>query len=467
MQVNAELATIEKRILKTAIRLDSSLSQEKIDGVDEMYDYELDVEIECYGGEESGYPLCTLHEFLKGISTTSNRKDMLFGDDINHNEFQNRPDHPMKNEHHCWLYHCLYHHEHLLWEEIASIQTFCFDIIPRYQYSVDSPSPILLCPDQQPRHFLYSNSYNMNIDDILGDSAKSLFDSYPLDLKKFNRIRWYFSDELARIQIEPISDEELSVFHTPEYLSSLYRDKDIIGSIIGISIPKFVSAAMLNENMINSARAMTAGTVHAAQLALKSGWAINIGGGFHHAHTNKGGGFCFFNDYAIATHKLRESNPDIKILYVDLDAHIGDGVISFANNTDNFYILDLYNTFTKLDQEYIIKSDSRSRYTLIGLTSYMGDELYLKLLRKHLPKLIDSINPDIIFYNGGSDVLKGDKLGHLSITPDGMKTRDLFVFGEAKKRKIPIMMCLSGGYGKENYQHVCNSLDAVSELMKE
>ena len=87
-------------------------------------------------------------------------------------------------------------------------------------------------------------------------------------------------------------------------------------------------------------------------------------------------------------------------------------------------------------------------------------------MREHLPSLIDSIQPDMIFYNGGSDILKGDALGHLCITPEGMKERDLFVFEEAKQRSIPIMMCLSGGYGKDNYKHVVDSLEAVIELME-
>lgn len=466
LQVNKELAAIEKRVLKSAIRVDGNLLQELRDDVDGIYDYELDVKIDCYGGDESGYPLCTLREYLKGISIPNNRKNnKLLGDDINHNEFQYRTEHPMKDDHHCWLYHCLYDHEHLSWEEIASIQTFEFEIITRHQYSVSSPSPVLLCPDLSSRHLFYSSNYKIRLDDVLRDTH--LLESYPLDLNKFSRIANYHSDQLARIQMDPISDEELSVFHTPMYLSSLYRDKDIIGKIIGLNLPKFLTASMLNDTIINSARAMTAGTVHAAQLALKSGWAINIGGGFHHARSDMGSGFCFFNDYAIATHKLRETNPDLKIFYVDLDAHIGDGVISFANNTKDFYILDLYNTFTNFDGEDIIKSDSQSRYTLIGLNAYTGDALYLKILHDHLPNIIDSISPDIIFYNGGSDILKDDPLGHLSITPDGMKSRDLFVFGEAKKRNIPIMMCLSGGYEKENYHHVCESLDAITTLMRE
>ncbi|MGZ9267414.1 MAG: hypothetical protein ACXW33_09935, partial [Sulfuricurvum sp.] len=136
---------------------------------------------------------------------------------------------------------------------------------------------------------------------------------------------------------------------------------------------------------------------------------------------------------------------------------------SFAEKLENFYIFDMFNATGDLKENYVITTEP---FTLIGLKPYIGDKIYLGLLREHLPSLIDSIQPDMIFYNGGSDILEGDLLGHLSITPMAMKERDLFVFGEAKKRSIPIMMCLGGGYQKENYQHIVDSLEAVIELME-
>jgi hypothetical protein len=134
-ELNSELTVIEKQIHATAVRLDTVLQNELNSGVDGMYDYELEVEIECYNGDESGNPFCTLRKLQKGISSPSTRKKSNLADGVNHNEFHHWENHPMKDESHCWLYHCLYDHEHLTWEQIASIQTFCIDIIPRYQYT--------------------------------------------------------------------------------------------------------------------------------------------------------------------------------------------------------------------------------------------------------------------------------------------------------------------------------------------
>lgn len=459
-EINAELTTIENQIMRTAIRLDANLLQEIVGVVDGMIDYEMAVTIACYGVDGIDYPLCTLQEGLKHSSKETEDERWGMDDGENHNEFEFRQGHPMFGEHHCWLFHCLYDHNYLTWEEIASIQNFWVNILPCYQYRFDAPDTHFA---PSTRHVLYSNNYDIIFDDVVRDIIPNFSETCPLDLRKFTRISRDLWGDTARLNLNPMSDEELSVFHTPKYLQSLREDKSIIEGILGLSIPASITAAMVNENLIDAARAMVTGTVVAAKLALKAGWAINLGGGFHHAKSDSGGSFSFFNDYAIATHKLRQINPDLKILYVDLADHIGEGVISFAEKLENFYIFDMFNAAGDLKENNVIATEP---FTLIGLKPYIGDKIYLGLLNEYLPSLIDSIQPDMIFYNAGSDILEGDLLGHLSISPEGMKERDLFVFGEAKKRSIPIMMCLGSGYKKEDYRHIVDSLEAVIELME-
>ena len=71
---------------------------------------------------------------------------------------------------------------------------------------------------------------------------------------------------------------------------------------------------------------MTGGTLLAAQLARASGGiAVNLGGGFHHAHRDRGRGFCIFNDVAVAILAQRAHGFRGRILVIDLDLHDGDG----------------------------------------------------------------------------------------------------------------------------------------------
>ena len=67
------------------------------------------------------------------------------------------------------------------------------------------------------------------------------------------------------------------------------------------------------------------GTILACRLALEQGAAINLGGGFHHAASGWGGGFCVYADAPLAAKVLHEEGQVEKVLVVDLDAHQGNG----------------------------------------------------------------------------------------------------------------------------------------------
>lgn len=91
------------------------------------------------------------------------------------------------------------------------------------------------------------------------------------------------------------------------------------------------------------------------------------------------------------------------------------------------------------------------------------DEFYLKTMGDLLEKSFDEFEPDIIFYNAGSDVLQDDLLGDFLLSPDGLVKRDEMVISKCAKNKVPFVMMLSGGYGKENYKSVYAS---ISNLVK-
>jgi len=133
-ELNSELTVIEKQIHATAVRLDTALQYELKNGIEGLLDYDLSADIACYNGKEDSEPLCILHESLYGVSTLE-KLEYIIGDSINHNVL-NMLD-CMKGEHHCWLFHCLYDHTNLTWEQISSIQTFWIDIKPWYQYQYE------------------------------------------------------------------------------------------------------------------------------------------------------------------------------------------------------------------------------------------------------------------------------------------------------------------------------------------
>lgn len=458
---NVQLMQIEEQIVSKAIRIHGTLQKECESQKDGMYDYELDLDISFYN-DLLDDPLLEHDERLKNIS---HKCCFQFADGDNHNDGATMTEHPLYREFHCYLLHLLVT-SNLEWDEIRSISSIYWDIIPRYQYS----QTLHICakPEATESHYLpiiYDRkTYDFYLPSFIEKEVQKT--KYPLDLRKFDRIAgdlsWKY--RLYNKPIKPISDEELERYHDHEYISCTRNDKDTISTILNLKSVASAPLPMVNSYLIDPIRAMTNGTIEAVLLALKTGWAINIGGGFHHAHKNKGGGFSFFNDYALATIELRNINPSLNILYIDLDAHLGDGVLEFGTSTNNFSIFDVYNTF-----EPHLKTTKKSkdgRFTLVGIPPYTSDQGYLAVLERYLVPQIELVKPDFIFYNGGGDILVGDPLGKLSVTAEGLKQRDMMVFSEAKKRHIPIAMCLSGGYGPHNYKAVSDSLQSIIELMQ-
>ena len=87
------------------------------------------------------------------------------------------------------------------------------------------------------------------------------------------------------------------------------------------------------------------GSIDAACLALKHGWAINLAGGYHHAHCQGGGGFCIYPDITFIVHYIRKWHGIRRVMIVDLDAHQGNGhEIDFIND-DDVCIVDAYNPY--------------------------------------------------------------------------------------------------------------------------
>jgi acetoin utilization deacetylase AcuC-like enzyme len=179
----------------------------------------------------------------------------------------------------------------------------------------------------------------------------------------------------------------------------------------------------------------------ASDAALVGGIGMHVGGGFHHAFPDHGEGFCVFNDVAIAARKLKNEGRIERALIIDCDLHQGNGTAYiFSEESDIF-------TFS-IHQEnnypfYKPKSDLD-----IGLRNMVRDQEYIGQLRQHIPRIVSDHKPDIIYYIAGADPYKGDMIGNLSLSMDGLKRRDSFVFNTARHFDVPIVSVLAGGYAK-------------------
>lgn len=251
--------------------------------------------------------------------------------------------------------------------------------------------------------------------------------------------RWITADQVftpgrARTQ-------DLVRAHSAEYLARLDQPEELLKVFGGVVDPGPAAARVLDAQ-----RLATSGTVTATRLALDqvalSGPVVNLGGGFHHAARTVGGGFCAFNDVAVAVEHVRARGFTGRVLVVDLDAHQGDGTRSIYAEDERVFTLSLHGRHW--DTSPAVASMD------VALGPAVGDATYLAALRPALDEAFARARPELIFYVAGVDIADGDPLGGFRVSPAGILERDRLVLTRA--RGVPTVVVLAGGYGPQAWR---------------
>lgn len=296
---------------------------------------------------------------------------------------------------------------------------------------------------------------------------------HPFDSRKYGRawkqLRRHFGSSLRQYHVRPerpANRSELLFVHTDDYLEQL-RSSQYVANALEVPAVRHLPWWAIDFHILRPMRWATRGTIVAAQEALKYGLAINLSGGYHHAKPDRGEGFSIYADVGIAVASLRSQNlisETARIVCVDTDAHQGNGVCHTFMTDDRVFIFDIFNC--RIYPIYDI--DARKRIDCdVGITSACTDSEYMRELETRLPGFLDSVSNSTVglaIYNAGTDVFAGDPLGGLNISAATILKRDLFVVGELRKRNIPTIMVLSGGYTKQSYQLVAESVSGLLEM---
>ncbi|XP_026405996.1 histone deacetylase 2-like [Papaver somniferum] len=297
---------------------------------------------------------------------------------------------------------------------------------------------------------IYSSSY-----DIAFFGLEKL---HPFDSSKWGRICQFLIKDgiLQQSQIvEPLeaSNDDLLVVHTESYLSSLTSSSNV-SKIIEVPPIALLPHWLVRQKVLYPFRKQVGGTILAAKLAKERGWAINVGGGFHHCCADKGGGFCVYADISLCITFAFMRLDISRVMIIDLDAHQGNGHEMDFGKDRRVYTLDMYNPdiypFDFKARAYIDQS--------VKVKSGTSTNVYLKKLDKALEVAGICFKPELIVYNAGTDILDGDPLGELKVSPDGVASRDEKVFRFAKEKNIPLVMLTSGGYMKSSAKVIADSL---------
>ncbi|XP_074572007.1 histone deacetylase 2 [Curcuma longa] len=302
---------------------------------------------------------------------------------------------------------------------------------------------------------VYSSSYNI--------AFFGIEKLHPFDSSKWGRICQFLVKEGYLVMnkiVEPLeaSEEDLLVVHSETYLSSL-KSSLTVATITELAPVAMLPNCILQKKVLHPFRMQVGGSIVAVKLAKERGWAINIGGGFHHCSAEKGGGFCAYADISLCIHFAFVRLNITRVMIIDLDAHQGNGhEIDFSNDR-RVYILDMYNAgIYPFDYEAKRYIDHK-----VELFSGTKTKEYLDKLDEALEVARNNFNPELVVYNAGTDVLDGDPLGRLKVSPDGVMTRDEKVFRFARERNIPLLMLTSGGYMKSSARVIADSIENLAK----
>lgn len=248
-----------------------------------------------------------------------------------------------------------------------------------------------------------------------------------------------------------LTREQLERFHEPRYLDALERagrgEHDLGALQMGLGTPD----CPLFPNMLDYVSLAAGGTVTAAQLILsgEADIAFNPSGGFHHAHAGRASGFCYVNDVVLGCMELADAGK--RVLFLDIDAHHGDGVQDAFYDRDDVMTVSLHESGHTLFPGTGFVAEighgvGRGYSVNFPLPVGTYDAAFLHVLDEGALPLIRAFAPDVIVLELGMDALAGDPLAHLHLTNNA--------YADAIERVlalgVPILATGGGGYHVEN-----------------
>ncbi len=150
--------------------------------------------------------------------------------------------------------------------------------------------------------------------------------------------------------------------------------------------------------------------------------AFNIAGGLHHARAARASGFCYLNDPAIGIARMIQDG--LRVVYLDLDVHHGDGVERVFYNTDQVLTISIHQHGHTLFPgtgfpEEMGQGPGLGFAVNIPLAPSTDDDLYLRVFKETVPPLVRAFDPNVLVTQLGVDTFTTDPLASLNLTNQG------------------------------------------------
>jgi acetoin utilization protein AcuC len=257
----------------------------------------------------------------------------------------------------------------------------------------------------------------------------------------------------GRIEVVPRKAlrSELEALHTPRYLEELERaaagELTVDGLHMGLGGP---DTPVFRDLFTYGAWAV-GGALTAADLLLAgdADIAFSLLGGFHHAMAERAAGFCYLNDVALACHRLAAAGR--RVLYLDVDAHHGDGVQDAFYRRQDVFTISLHESGRTLYpwggfEDEIGQGPGLGFNANLSLPAGTYDAAFLQAFDEVVMPLLNAYAPDVLVLELGMDALAGDPLTHLCLTNHAHEQ----VLRRLRARDLPLLVGGGGGYHVPN-----------------
>lgn len=205
------------------------------------------------------------------------------------------------------------------------------------------------------------------------------------------------------------------------------------------------------ENMHTASAMLFQGSVDAADAIISGKYrhAVNFAGGMHHAMPDMASGFCIYNDAAGAIREFLDSGCE-RIVYIDLDAHHGDGVEAFFWDDPRVLTISIHESGKYLFPGTGFASDiggvrAASSAMNIALPPRTGDADWLRAIDATIPQVVAAFDPDVIVSQHGCDGHRADPLTHMRLSVDAMRVAAETVRDLAEKHTDGKWLAVGGG----------------------
>ncbi len=276
--------------------------------------------------------------------------------------------------------------------------------------------------------------------------------NHPLKPDRLQRT-YELLDELGALKapnvqvIEPrtIEENELALFHTQEYISAVRSLSKGERLVLAYRFGFGPGDNPIFAGMFESSQLKVSSSLKGAKMLVNNECdvAFSYSGGLHHAGPDFASGFCVFNDAAVAIHWLIRQG--LRVAYVDIDVHHGDGVQNAFYDSDKVLTISLHQSGYTLFPgtgfvDEVGTGDGEGYSVNIPLPPNTDDDTYLWAFRQVVPHLVRRFKPDILVTQLGVDTHYLDPLASLALTTHGQKA--LF---EELYRLSPCWLALGGG----------------------